>query len=99
MQNKRIILEVGKKYNLSPQEAQELYDQYWMEFVVRKLASLKYDYVNILGLGAFIANPKMVKKRHDGFETNPHKKIRLAELYIGAYKSKFKGVEPETWAN
>lgn len=94
MQNQRIVIEVGKKYGLSQLEAVELYNQYWMEFVVKKLGSLKYDYVSVLGLGAFVANQKQIKKRYELLETNPERKSRLRTLYTAAFKSRYKK-EPE----
>jgi hypothetical protein len=71
-----------------------MYEQYWMEFVIRKLASLKFDYLSIMGLGAYVAIPKVIKIRHDTFETNDYKKVRLRALYLAAYQSRFK-TKPE----
>jgi hypothetical protein len=90
VQNKAIVIQIGKKYGLTEQEAVQMYEQYWMEFVIRKLASLKFDYLSIMGLGAYVAIPKVIKVRHDTFD----KKVRLRSLYLAAYQSRFK-TKPE----
>lgn len=50
-----IINEVGEEFGLSYKEAKELYDQYWMQYVAKKIHSLDFENIYVQGLGMFSA--------------------------------------------
>lgn len=60
-----IIEQVGKEFGLDKRQAKELYEQYWMEFVIRSLYELKHDYIFVEGLGTFsIKLRKLLRQKH-----------------------------------
>lgn len=62
---KAIIEEVGKEFGLDIKQAQELFDQYWMEYVIKRIYQAEHDYIFIEGLGTLsIKLKKLLRKRY-----------------------------------
>ena len=62
---KTIIQQVGQEFGLDYKQATELYEQYWMEYVIKSVYSLEHDYIFIEGLGTFSAKlRKLLRQRH-----------------------------------
>lgn len=70
-----IINEVGEEFGLSYKEAKELYDQYWMQYVAKKIQSLEFENIYVQGLGMFSAKranfAALIKRAEQSGECGP----------------------------
>ena len=97
---KAIINEVGEEMGLSPQQSQEMFDQYWMEYVIASLHSMDFDAVFVEELCTFSLRRNLVIKSiherekmlltniRDSYKENIEKEIvKLKKLLEYADKS------------
>lgn len=55
MQERETIRNVGKKFGLTAEQSEELWFQYWMEWVIRSLYDMEEFAIGVVGLGTFFA--------------------------------------------
>lgn len=60
--------ELAEKYGLTERQAEELREQYWMEYVLGNLYSLEHDYIFVQGLGVFSAKLNKLKRELKNLE-------------------------------
>lgn len=79
-----IIAEVGNEFNLTYKQAEELYKQYWMEYVAKNVGSFEYENIYVQGLGMFSAKranfAALVRDKESGKYNVPE------EIYLKAKK-------------
>lgn len=59
----QIIFEVGDEFGLTREQSKELWDQYWNDFVLRKMHEFNHLSVKVIGLGSFFLKKRKTEKR------------------------------------
>ena len=59
---REIIFQVGQEMGLTKEESLQLWDQYWVEYVLRNMYLTEHISIVIQGLGSFFTKQKRLEK-------------------------------------
>ena len=83
-EDRRIIFEVGEELGLTREQALDLWDQYWCEYVLRNLIKMEYVSVVVLELGSFFAKERKLESKGNSilkkYENHANPKMKSAKM-------------------
>lgn len=62
MQKDPIISEVAQLYNLTYEQGLQMYDQYWLQYVVKRISDLEHENIYVENLGTYSVKLNRVNK-------------------------------------
>lgn len=80
MQIHKILTELAEKFEITPNQARELYDQYWMEYVIKRMHSLRFPKIHLEGLGCYEINIRSLTNFLSNPEIRGEKRKKFMEL-------------------